>query len=53
MAYVHEVFHLLPLHATLQLALLSGVEPATIVSEIVSREESTEGSCDLHVSTLR
>lgn len=34
-SYVHEILHLLPLHAALQLALLRLVKPEVIVSWIM------------------
>ena len=51
--YVHEVLHLLPLHAALQLALLSGVEPirilATILAVIRAHDDDTHISMPLMV----
>lgn len=38
-AYVHEVLHLLPLHAALELALLSSIEPAKALAPILGLKD--------------
>jgi len=53
-AHVHEVLHLLPLHAALQLALLRLVKPTSSSATILDTEGwSCDGTCPFLPSRLR